>query len=127
MSRSATGLLGDARSIAATGVRAVRTRLELLEIEIATAKSRLVRAAVVAAAAFYLLSFGTLLAILWAAEALPPEWRLPALGGLAVALLVAGTAAIFWLARTQAAAPPVLSTLVAVLKRDEDALEGGSS
>lgn len=120
-------MMADARSLAATGVRAVRTRLELLQIEIATEKARVVRWLGVAAAAFYLLSFGSLLAILWVAQALPAEWRLPALGLLAVAFLAGGLAALAWLLRAGRTRPPLLATIVAVLKRDEEALEGTSS
>jgi uncharacterized membrane protein YqjE len=126
MSRRA-GLIAEARAIAATGVRAVRTRLELLEIEVATEKARIVRALAVAAAAFYLLSFGGVLAILWAVQALPPEWRLTALGIVALAFLACGAAAVLWLMRGRATRRPMLATLVAVLRRDEEALQGDPS
>jgi uncharacterized membrane protein YqjE len=126
MSRQAPGLTAHARALAAAGVRAVRTRLELLDIEIATEKARIVRALAMAAAAFYLLSFGGVLAVLWAAQALPHEFRLAALGALAVAFLVAGALAFAWLARGGTVRRPILATIVAVLRRDEQALAGRS-
>jgi uncharacterized membrane protein YqjE len=122
-----SGIIEDARVLAATGVRAVRTRLELLEIEIATEKARVTRALVLAAAAFYLFSFGSLLAILWVAQALPAEWRLSALGLLALAFLVGGGAVLALLLRGGTTRRPLLATIVAVLKRDEEALGGTSS
>jgi hypothetical protein len=81
----------------------------------------------VAAAAFYLLSFGGVLAVLWAAQALPAEWRLAAIGLLALLFLASGALAFAWLLHGGMARRPILATIVAVLKRDEDALEGTSS
>lgn len=127
MSRHRAGLVEDARAIAATGVRAVRTRLELLEIEIAMEKARIVRALAWAAAAFYLLSFGGVLAVVWAAQALPAEWRLTALGLVALVFLACGAAALAFMLRSGAGRRPFLSTIAAVLRRDEEALEGTSS
>ncbi len=121
------GILGESRGLAATGVRALRTRLELLEIEIATEQARIVRRLAVAAAGLYLLSFGTLLAILWVILALPDDWTVAALGGVALAFLAGGTAAGIWLARGDAGRKPLLATMIAVLKRDEDALLGTSA
>ncbi|HET9577699.1 MAG TPA: phage holin family protein [Usitatibacter sp.] len=123
MSRHADGLLGTARGLAALGVRAVRTRLELLEIELATEKARIVRWLGVTALAVYLLSFGTLLGILWLALALPEQWRLAALGLAALAFLAGGAIAVAWLLRHDVTRQPMLATLVAVLERDEEALD----
>lgn len=127
MSRQRAGLVDDARAIAATGVRAVRTRLELIEIEVATEKARIVRALAWGAAAFYLLSFGGVLAVVWAAQAVPEEWRLTALGLAALAFLACGAAALAFMSRSGAGRRPFLSTITAVLKRDEAALERTSS
>jgi uncharacterized membrane protein YqjE len=126
MSRYRSGLVEDARAVAATGVRAVRTRLELLEIEVATEKARIKRALAWAAVALYLLSFGGVLAIVWATQALPAEWRLAVLGFAALVFLVYGAAALAWLLLGGARRRPFLATVVAVLKRDEEALEGTS-
>lgn len=126
MSRRGSGLVEDARALAATGVRAVRTRLELLEIEVATEKARITRALAWAAAAFYLLSFGGVLAVVWATQAMPAEWRLPALGFAALIFLACGAAAFAMLLRGPERRP-FLATIVAVLRRDEETLEGTSS
>src|ERR1700756_6058094 len=88
--REASGIVGDIRGLATTGVRAVRTRLELLAIELKEEKAWAVRSLIVAVAALYLLTFGLLLAIfalaLWASE----ENRPLILAGFAVAFLAAG-------------------------------------
>ncbi|MGZ5652229.1 MAG: phage holin family protein, partial [Usitatibacter sp.] len=72
MVRESTGIVGDVKGLASTGLRAVRTRLELLAIELAEEKAWAVRFLIVALAALYLLSVGLLLAIfalvVWASE-----------------------------------------------------------
>ena len=72
MIREASGIVADIRGLASTGVRAVRTRLELVAIELKEEKAWLARFIIVAVAALYLLTFGLLLAILavvvWASE-----------------------------------------------------------
>ncbi len=123
--REATGIVGDVRGLASTGVRAVRTRLELLAIELAEEKAWLVRYVVVAVAALYLLTFGLMLAIfalvLWAGA----EDR-PAILGVCAAVFVAagigGAAYIYFASRKR---HPILEDTIAVLKGDESALQGG--
>lgn len=123
--REATGIVGDVRGLASTGIRAVRTRLELLAIELAEEKAWLVRYVVIAVAALYLLSFGLLLAIfalvLWAGE----ENR-PLILGVCAAVFLAiggGGAAYIYLASRKR--HPILEDTIAVLKGDERALQGG--
>ena len=50
MLREASNIVGDLRGMASTGVRAVRTRLELLAIELKEEKAWLVRFVVIAIA-----------------------------------------------------------------------------
>ena len=75
MVREATGIVGDVKGLASTGLRAVRTRLELLAIELNEEKAWAVRFLIVALAALYLVSFGILLAIfalvVWAVRGEP--------------------------------------------------------
>jgi len=61
--RQVTGIVGDVRGIASTGLRAVRTRLELASIELTEEKAWLVRFLLIAVAALYLLTFGLLLGV----------------------------------------------------------------
>lgn len=122
MSQDTSGLVGNVRGLAADGVRAVRTRMELLEIEFKEEKARITRQLAIAAAALYLLTFGTLLGILWIVMAAPVEQRSLLLGGMALAFLAGGGAALLWLLYGTNRGLPLFATTVAVLKRDEQAL-----
>ena len=124
MSRDDRGLAGNVRGLAANGVRAVRTRLELLGVELQIEKARIMRQLVVAAAALYLLSFGTLSAIFWIVMSMSDEPRRLALGGIALAFLALGSGALLWLLYGNSRARPLLATTVAVLKGDEHAIAG---
>jgi uncharacterized membrane protein YqjE len=123
--REASGIVGDVRGLASTGVRAVRTRLELLGIELAEEKAWLVRFVVVAVAALYLVTFGLLLAIcaltLWASE----ENRPLILGGCAAVFLAAGIGGAAYIYLASRKRHPILEDTIAVLKGDEKALRRG--
>ncbi len=73
----ARSIVGDVKGLASTGLRAVRTRLELLVIELAEEKAWIARFVVVAVAALYLVTFGLALAIcalvLWVVRGEPPR------------------------------------------------------
>ena len=120
--REATGIVGDLRGLASTGVRAVRTRLELLAIELKEEKAWAVRSLIVAVAALYLLTFGILLAIfalaLWASE----ENRPLILAGFAAAFVVCGVGGVAWIIASSKKRHPLFKETVAVLKGDEQAL-----
>ena len=125
MLRQASNFVGDLRGIASTGVRAVRTRLELLGIELKEEKAWLVRFLVFAVASLYLLTFGLLLGIsalvLFASE----ENRPAILGGFAALFVVAGGAGIAWLMSASKHRRPLLQDTIAILKGDEHALRHG--
>jgi uncharacterized membrane protein YqjE len=120
--REATGIVGDIRGIASTGVRAVRTRLELLALEIKEEKAWLVRSLVVAVAALYLLTFGLLLAII-AVVLFANEESRPMIAGVAAAgfLVVGGAAALYVFLETKKR-HPIFEETLAVLKGDEKGL-----
>ncbi|HXN16339.1 MAG TPA: phage holin family protein [Usitatibacter sp.] len=115
-------MIADLKALASTGLRAVRTRLELLAIELNQEKAWVVRYLIVACAAIYLLSFGTLLAILAFALAVSEENRSAVLGGFGAVFLLAGGGAIVWMAITSKRRQPLFEETVAVLKGDEKAL-----
>lgn len=123
--REATGIVGDVKGLASTGLRAVRTRLELIAIELKEEKAWAVRFLVVAVAALYLLSFGVLLAILalvvWASE----ENRPAILAWFAGAFLVAGGAGVAYILNASKGRTPLFQETIAVLKGDEEALRAG--
>ena len=120
--RQATNIVGDIRGIASTGVRAVRTRLELLALELKEEKAWLVRFLVVAIAALYLFTFGLLLGVsalvLFAAE----ENRPAILGICAGVFLAAGAAAAAWVYLKSKKRHPLFDETIAVLKGDEEGL-----
>lgn len=123
MLREASNILGDIRGIASTGVRAVRTRLELMGIELQEEKAWLIRSIVIAITALYLLSFGLVLGIfalvLYAAEANRPA----ILAACAFAFLFAGFGGGLYLYRAAKNRDPVFNDTIKVLKGDESGLQ----
>jgi len=121
--REATSIVGDVKGLASTGLRAVRTRLELLAIELKEEKAWVVRSLVVAVAALYLLTFGILLAIfalaLWASE----ENRPAILGGFAGVFLAAGIAGVVYIIVQSKKRHPIFQETIAILKGDEKAMQ----
>lgn len=125
MDRQSTGLLGDVRGIASTGLRAIHTRLELAAIELSEEKAWAVRFLMVAVAGLYLITFGLLLAIfalvLWASESNRPA----ILAGFAAAFVVLGGGGIWYLVNAARHRQPLLKETIAILKGDEHALRQG--
>jgi uncharacterized membrane protein YqjE len=121
--REASGIVGDIRGLASTGVRAVRTRLELVAIELKEEKAWLTRFIVVAVAALYLITFGLLLAILavvlWASE----ENRPAILGICAGIFLLAGAGGGAYIHSASGKRHPIFDETIAVLKGDEQGLQ----
>jgi uncharacterized membrane protein YqjE len=121
--REASGIVGDVKGLASTGLRAVRTRLELLAIELKEEKAWAVRFLVIAVAALYLLTFGILLAIfalaLWASE----ENRPAILGVFAAIFLGAGIGGVGYIVAQSKKRHPIFQETIAVLKGDEKALQ----
>ena len=110
-------------------MRAVRTRLELLAIELKEEKAWLMRSLVVAVAALYLLTFGLLLAIfalvLWAVGGEPARdprgfarWR-SSCGGVGGRSVHRGA--------PRRSASPLFEDTIAVLKGDESGLQRGAA
>jgi uncharacterized membrane protein YqjE len=121
--REASSIVGDIRGIASTGVRAVRTRLELVAIELKEEKAWVVRLVIVAIAALYLLTFGLLLGI-FALALFASEANRPAILGIAAAafLLAGGGGAIYiWLQSKKR--HPIFEDTLRVLKGDEQGLQ----
>ena len=124
MVREPAGLIGDVASIASNGLRAVRSRLELLTIELKEEKAWVIRFIVVALAAVYLISFGTLLAILAFSLAMPEDTRPAVLAGFGGFMLAAGIGSVIWMAKSAKKRSPPFQDTIATLKRDEQALGG---
>ena len=124
LTREAPGIFGDLAGTASNAVRAVRTRLELIAIELKEEKAWVAKFLVVAAAAFYFLTFGTLLAILALSLAMPETTRPAVLGGFGGLFLAAGIGGVVWIVRSAKHRDPPFKDTLAVLKRDERALGG---
>jgi uncharacterized membrane protein YqjE len=122
MLREAAGAVGDLRGLATTGVRAVRTRLELLAIEVKEEKAWAIRFIVFAIAALYLLTFGLLLAILAIVLFAAEENRPAILAICAGAFLAFGVGAAAWIYSQSKSRRPLLQETIAVLKGDEEGL-----
>ena len=122
MIREATNIVGDLKGLAETGVRAVRTRLELLAIEFKEEKAWVIRLIIVAIAALYLLTFGLLLGIFALALYASEENRpliLAAFAGFFLAGGIGGAAYIFMASKKR---HPIFENTLAVLKGDERGL-----
>jgi len=120
--RQVTGIVGDVRGIASTGLRAVRTRLELASIELTEEKAWLVRFLLIAVAALYLLTFGLLLGVCALALFASEENRPLILGICAAVFLVAGIGCGGYILLESRKRHPILKETIAVLKGDEQAL-----
>ena len=122
MLREAASAVGDLKGIATTGVRAVRTRLELLAIEVKEEKVWAVRFIIVALAALYLLTFGLLLAILALVLFAAEENRPAILALCGGAFLAFGIGAGAWIWSQSRSRGPLFEETIAVLKGDEQGL-----
>jgi uncharacterized membrane protein YqjE len=121
--RDAGNIVGDLKGIAATGVRAVRTRLELVGIELQEEKAWLVRFVVVAIAALYLVTFGLLLAILALALYASEENRPLIVAIAAGVFLLAGGGGAGYIVLQSKKRHPIFDETIKVLKGDEDGLQ----
>jgi len=121
--REATNIVGDIRGIASTGVRAVRTRLELIAIELKEEKAWLVRFVIVAIAALYLVTFGLLLAIFALALYASEENRPAIVAVCAGIFLLAGIAGGAYIFTQSKKRHPIFDETIKVLKGDEKGLQ----
>ena len=123
MIREATNIVGDLKGIASTGVRAVRTRLELLGIELKEEKAWLMRFLIVAIAALYLVTFGLLLAILALALYASEENRPMIVAICAGVFLLAGIGGGLYIVSLSKKRPSIFDETIKVLKGDEKGLQ----
>lgn len=123
MIREATNIVGDLKGLASTGVRAVRTRLELIGIELKEEKAWLVRFLVVAIAALYLVTFGLLLAILALALYASEENRPLIVAVCAGVFLAAGIGGGLYILSLSKQRHSIFDETIKVLKGDEKGLE----
>jgi uncharacterized membrane protein YqjE len=127
VARESTGIVGDVKALASTGLRAVRTRLELLAIEVTEEKAWMVRFLMVALAALYLASFGLLLAIFAVVAWASAESRPAILAAFAGVFLLLGGGGLGYIVTASRRRLPIFADTIAVLKGDEQALHAGAS
>lgn len=123
MGRESTGIIGDVKGLASAGLRAVRTRLELLAIELKEEKAWAVRFVAVALAALYLITLGIVLAIVALVVWASVENRPAVLAAISAFFLLAGGGAAAYLMKGMKRDHPLFQDTIAVLKGDEQALQ----
>ena len=123
MAGERTGVIADVRGLAADAIAMVRTRLELVSIEVQEERARIARQVVYASAAIFFLSFGMLLAILWLSFSLDEAQRTIVIGILAIAFLAFAALAGVRIAIESRRERPFSATL-AVLADDMRAVGG---
>ena len=111
MARERIGVIGDARGLAADAIAMVRTRLELIAIEVQEEKARIGRQVVFVSAAIFFLSFGTLLSILWLSFSLDEPRRVLVIGVMAILFLALAAFAAIRIALESRRERPFAATL----------------
>jgi len=116
-------LLGSLRALAATSIGILRTRLELVAIELAEEKSRLLGMVLVALAALLCLTLGLMMfsflivVVFW-----DTEYRHLAIALVGAAYLLVGLVMLVMVRRQAVHAPLVFEDTLAELERDRDML-----
>jgi uncharacterized membrane protein YqjE len=118
-------LLASLRSLAGSLVEALRTRLELLSLDLEEAKLRFLSLLLLGALAFLALSLGTVMAAFWLVAAFWDTHRMLVMGLLTGFFLGGGLLALLILAWKARSGPRLFSATLEELKQDRDALRGG--
>lgn len=113
-----SGLLASLRELAKTVAALVYTRAELLALELARERARVVRFLLLAIAALFLLALGALTATLFIIVLFWDSQRLVVIGFLALVYLGAGVAMAFAAKREIAHAAHPFASSLAELKKD---------
>jgi uncharacterized membrane protein YqjE len=118
-----TGLFGSLKGMAATGIATVRTRIELLSVEIQEEKLRFLSLLLASLTALFLLQVGVVLAAVFITVAFWEGSRLLALGMLTLLFLGGGgVATLIALGKARHKAPPPLQATLDELSRDLERL-----
>ena len=117
----ATGLFASLRGVLVTVLGIASTRFELIGIEVAEERERLVGLLIAAVAAVFAFSFAALL-LTMLVVALFWDNRVSALAACAVVYGVVGAWLVARLRSALAAHPPLFAATIAELEKDRDAL-----
>jgi len=118
------GLFASLRGVFVTVLGIARTRIELIGIEVAQERERLVGLLITAVAAVFALSFAALLLTMMVVV-LFWESRLIALGVCTAVYTLAGAWLVTRLHTQLAEHPPLFAATIAELEKDRDALRAG--
>lgn len=117
------GLLSSLRTLLGSSVGLLRTRLELLSVEVREEKVRLISLLTFGAAAFVLLSFGLLFVAAFVTVLLWESHRLLALGAFATVFLGGGLACLAALLAVLRTPSQLFAASLAELARDQATLQ----
>ena len=117
------GLFSSLRSLAGSGIGLLRTRLELLSVEVREEKVRLLSLLIYGATAFVLLSFGLLFLAVFVTVLLWESHRLLALGAFAAVFVGGGLAAFVAMLAIARTPSTLFAASLAELARDRAALQ----
>ncbi|HTO91955.1 MAG TPA: phage holin family protein [Candidatus Sulfotelmatobacter sp.] len=123
---SSGGLLGSLRRLTITVVEVVETRLALISTDMHEARLHWVRIALMAFGVLICLQAGLLLAVVFVVLLLGQKHQLAAIGGSALALLLAAGIGVLWLRSWLKSRPPLFASTIAELRKDRDRLRGRS-
>jgi uncharacterized membrane protein YqjE len=127
MSAPRPPLAGSLRALSATAIGILRTRLELLAVELAEEKNRLLSILLWSLGGLLALAMGILmLSFLVVAAFWDTNHRLTAFGVVAAVYFLAGIGALLFVRRKIANAPFTFDETLAELERDRQALGAAS-
>lgn len=124
MDRPRSGLFSSLRTLLGSSVGLLRTRLELLSVEVQEEKIRLISLLTFGAAAFVLLSFGLLFLAVFVTVLLWESHRLLALGAFTAVFLGGGIGCLAALLAVLRTPSKLFAASLAELARDQAALQG---
>ncbi|MGB8931753.1 MAG: phage holin family protein [Anaeromyxobacteraceae bacterium] len=117
-------ILESLKQLARTAVEIVRTRLELLSLDVEEAKLRLLSILLLGAVAFLCLSLGVVMGAFWLVAAFWETHRMLVLGLLTGGFLGGGVLALAALAWRARKGPRLFAATIAELEKDGEALGG---
>jgi uncharacterized membrane protein YqjE len=118
-------LFDSLKQLVRTAVELVRTRLELLSLDVEEAKLRFLTILLLGALAFFCLSLGAVMGAFWLVVAFWDTHRMLVLGILTGAFLGGGALALAALAWQAKRGPRLFAATLAELEKDREALGGG--
>lgn len=118
------GLRSSLTTLVACLHETVRTRLELLSLDLDEGRERITLMLLAVLGTMLAIGIGALLAVAALLLAVSEPYRLPLLIGLAGFSLLAGVLGCLWVLQRMRATPSVFAASLAELERDQQALRG---